>query len=248
MARNRLGEMYRDGIGVSKDENKAAQLFEQAAKSGYAPARDNLAALTGTAAPQAAQSPAPSEKALGASGFLERGVGALKANNYAEAAEWFKKAADQGLANAQFNLGVAYLFGNGVPRDYGQAAEWFRKAADQGYASAQYKLGRMYVNGDGVARDYGQAASWYRKAADQGDIDAQNNLGTMYMLGYGVSKDLQRAIEYFRLAAKGGDEMAIKNLSELGVEFDRSQQTSSQPQSNAPRIDIIFARAEMILQ
>ena len=57
----------------------------------------------------------------------------------------YKKAADQGDAEAQYNLGDAYRLGAGVPEDYEQAVYWYRKAADQGDAEAQFILGVMYV-------------------------------------------------------------------------------------------------------
>jgi TPR repeat protein len=49
---------------------------------------------------------------------------------------WYQKAADQGDAKAQSNLGTMYAFGKGVLKDYKQAVYWYQKAADQGYASA----------------------------------------------------------------------------------------------------------------
>src|SRR5271154_3169090 len=52
--------------------------------------------------------------------------------DYAQAATWFRKAADLGNPVAQVNLGNLYVEGKGMPRDYSQAAEWYRKAADQG--------------------------------------------------------------------------------------------------------------------
>ena len=61
--------------------------------------------------------------------------------DYAEAARWFRKAADQGLAEAQFNLGIMYDGGQGVAQDYAEAVRWFRKAADQSLAAAQFNLG-----------------------------------------------------------------------------------------------------------
>ena len=77
--------------------------------------------------------------------------------------QWYRKAADQGYALAQTNLGVMYAQGRGVPQDYAQAMQWYRKAADQGIAHAQYNLGVMYAQGQGVAQDYAQAVQWYRK-------------------------------------------------------------------------------------
>ena len=89
--------------------------------------------------------------------------------DYAEAVRWYRKAADQGNADAQFSLGYMYDNGQGVPQDYAEAARWYRKAADQGDADAQFNLGYMYDKGQGVPQDYAEAARWYRKAADQGE-------------------------------------------------------------------------------
>jgi uncharacterized protein len=81
--------------------------------------------------------------------------------------KWYRKAADQGSANAQFNLGKMYDDGDGVLQDYAEALKWYRKAADQGNASAQFNLGKMYDNGQGVPRDCVQAHLWLSLAASQ---------------------------------------------------------------------------------
>jgi TPR repeat protein len=88
-----------------------------------------------------------------------------------QAVMWYRKAAEQGYARAQCNLGVAYDNGRGVAQDYVQAVVWYRKAAEQGRAKAQCNLGVAYDNGRGVAQDLGQAMMWYAKAAEQGDED-----------------------------------------------------------------------------
>jgi uncharacterized protein len=67
--------------------------------------------------------------------------------NYVTAVKWYKKAADQGDAAGQNNLGWAYAGGHGVAKDYGAALEWYRKAAEQGFAPGQNHLGMMYCNG-----------------------------------------------------------------------------------------------------
>jgi TPR repeat protein len=73
--------------------------------------------------------------------------------NYAEAMKWYRKAADQGNAAAQNNLGVMYDEGQGVPQNYAEAMKWYRKAADRGFDKAQYNLGNMYKNGQGVPQN-----------------------------------------------------------------------------------------------
>ncbi|MGB2118981.1 MAG: tetratricopeptide repeat protein [Porticoccaceae bacterium] len=57
--------------------------------------------------------------------------------NDAEAVKWYKKAADQGHADAQFNLGVMYGNGEGVPESYVRAYVWLSMAKTQGYENAK---------------------------------------------------------------------------------------------------------------
>ena len=113
-----------------------------------------------------------------------------------------RASAAQGDADAQFNLGVMYAEGYGVPQDYVEAGTWYRLAADQGDADAQFNLGVMYAEGYGVPQDYVEAGTWYRLAADQGDAKAQFNLGVMYAEGYGVPQDATEAVAWYRLAAE----------------------------------------------
>ena len=83
-------------------------------------------------------------------------------------AGWVRLAADQGDAEAQFNLGIAYANGQGVLKDEAEAVRWFRLAAEQGDAMAQFNLGIMYANGQGVLKDDAEAVKWFRLAAEQG--------------------------------------------------------------------------------
>ena len=129
-----------------------------------------------------------------------------------KAVAWYRKAAEQGHAGAQYSLGQMYDNGEGVPEDDVQALEWYRKAAEQGNAGAQYDLGRMYDNGEGVPKDAVQAVAWYRKAAEQGNAGAQFNLGWMYRNGEGVPKDNVQAAEWYRKAAEQGNADAQNNL------------------------------------
>jgi hypothetical protein len=92
---------------------------------------------------------------------------------------WYQKAAEQGYAQAQNNLGVLYATGEGVERDPKQAVYWYQKAAEQGYAPAQFNLGVMYYKGNGVAFDVNRAVYWHQKAAEQGYAKAQCRLSQM---------------------------------------------------------------------
>ncbi len=118
-----------------------------------------------------------------------------------KAVEYFTKAAEQGHASAQADLGDCYFNGDGVYKDSDKAVEWYRKAAEQGNASAQADLGDCYFNGDGVYKDSDKAVEWYRKAAEQGNASGQCGLGHCYLNGYGVTKNYVKAVEWYRKAA-----------------------------------------------
>ena len=77
--------------------------------------------------------------------------------DFAEAARWYHKAAEQGFAPAQNNLGALYWMGDGVPQDRAEAVRWHRKAAEQGDPNAQYNLGTSLAYGRGVPKDLQQA-------------------------------------------------------------------------------------------
>jgi len=146
-----------------------------------------------------------------------------KANNFGAAVAQFRRAAEQGYAPAQTNLGAMYAFGQGIPKDDAQAVAWFRKAADQGNAGAQADLGQMYRDGRGVPQDERQAVVWYGKAAEQGYAPAQNSLGDMYERGRGVPQDYRQAAAWYRKAADQGSAGAQANLARL------SKLTQSRP-------------------
>src|SRR6266496_2177474 len=125
------------------------------------------------------------------------------------------KLTDQEDASAQFNLGVQYQYGRGVPKDLRAAAELYQKAADQGNAAAQNNLGALYETGQGVPKDLAKAAALYQKAADQGYAQAQNKLGQFYYKGLGVPKDLGKSLELCQKAANQGNADAQNHLGWL---------------------------------
>ena len=137
-------------------------------------------------------------------------VSAYQKQDYKTALPLFINAAQQGHADAQFNLGEVYSNGEGAPQDYAEAESWYRLAALQGHANAQFNLGVMYEDGQCVPQDYTEAEKWYRLAALQGNVDAQFNLGVMFENGQGVPQDYAQAHLWFNLAATTGDASAIE--------------------------------------
>lgn len=96
-----------------------------------------------------------------------KGMEAYWEGDYAAALQEFRPLAEQGDATAQYNLGLMYYDGEGVPQDYAEAVKWYRLAAEQGRALAQHNLGVMYDKGQGVPQDYVQAHMWFNLAASR---------------------------------------------------------------------------------
>ncbi len=152
-----------------------------------------------------------------------------KPKDFKKAVTNFRKAAEQGHAEAQFNLAIMYKNGEGVEQSYTEVVKWYRKAAEQGYAEAQNNLAIMYNNGDGVEQSYTEAVKWYRKAVEQGHVTAQFNLAIMYYDGEGVEQSYTEAVKWFRKAAKQGFANAQNSLA--GMYYDGKGVVKSQKEA-----------------
>jgi len=141
---------------------------------------------------------------------FQAGMDANNRGDYATALREWRLLAEQGDALAQYNLGMLYRKGRGVPQDDVQARQWYEKAAVQGQAKAQFSLGTLYFNGEGAPKDYRQALRWFRLAADQGEAVAQTKIAIMYDDGQGVPHDIVQAYKWYSLAATNGDKPAAE--------------------------------------
>jgi hypothetical protein len=82
-----------------------------------------------------------------------------------QAANWYRKAADQGFVIAENNLGRLYARGRGVQRNFTEAMKWFQEAAAHGDIDAMNNVGRLYGEGDGVPQDEVEALKWLYRAS-----------------------------------------------------------------------------------
>jgi len=87
-----------------------------------------------------------------------------------------QKLADQGNADAQWQMGVRYHSGENVPHDDAQAMQWFLRAAEQGNVAAQSALGAYYWAGRGVPEDLSKAYFWSAIALANGDENSKARL------------------------------------------------------------------------
>jgi TPR repeat protein len=133
--------------------------------------------------------------------------------DYQRAIEWYRKAAEQGYAMAQNQLGLFYNEGLGVEKDPRMALHWYRKAADQDHKTSMANIGNAYYEGNGVTQDYKEAARWYRKAAEFGFAPAQRLLGEMHFEGKGIPQSDAEGLKWLKKAAENGDKAAQYKLS-----------------------------------
>jgi clan AA aspartic protease (TIGR02281 family) len=111
--------------------------------------------------PAAPAAPAGSNSGLSVGELVQHGRQAASAQNYVEAMRWYRIAADQGNALAQYNIGSLYANGLGVPRDYSQAMRWYRMAADRGLVEAQCDITPLYAKLRHTQRNYAEAVLWF---------------------------------------------------------------------------------------
>ena len=143
--------------------------------------------------------------------------------DFANAARWYRKAAEQGHVQAQTNLALMYSEGQGVKQDIREAAKWFDAAARGGDATAQYSLGLLYYQGAGVKQSYDSAMQLWILAARSGNASAMNNLAIMHGMGEGVAQSNVEAYAWFDLAARLGDDNAAKNRDLTAEEMSRAE-------------------------
>ena len=175
-----------------------ALLASVAAVTGFAHDTDSVEELTRTAE----RGDAESQFDLGF--MYSSGFGDFEEDD-AAAIKWYRRAAEQGLAQAQSRLGTACAYGHSLEQDFTQAATWCRLGAQQGDAGGQLCLAMLHAGGCGVEQDDTESARWFRQAARQGDGVAQARLGDMYASGEGgVEQDSVEADKWYRRAVEPG--------------------------------------------
>ncbi len=223
----RLGEMYYLGRGVQCDHEMGLQWYRKAAEHGEANAQYKLGTILddeGEALSwlrMAASQGFPRAQVYMAILYQEGEYGlprdATESSRLFRAAEMtLRKAAEEGDADAQYELGNFYL-GDSDKKDANEALHWYRKAAEHGVPSAQYSLAEMYEDCENIEQDYQEALRWYREAAKRGNDDAKKRLGDMYRIGNGVTQDYKEAIEWYRRAAAQNNDEARIELARIYI-------------------------------
>jgi hypothetical protein len=154
------------------------------------------------AAPARATPPPPS---------VRQGVELWRASKWDAAVSMWQPFAQDGDADAMFNMGQAYKLGRGVALDKAIASDWYNRAAVKGHLPAQANLGILLFQ----ATEKAEAVRWLKAAADRGEMRAQYVLGIVHWNGDGAAKSLPLAYAYLVRAAAQGLPEATKALNEL---------------------------------
>ena len=182
-----LAACYASGKGIDKNLHEAIRLYQRAAAQGNPDAHYHLADMIERGAGHAADAGKAIKHYQTAAvhgqvqaqlrlGFLFHSTNRRDAELLAKSHHYFSKAAEQGNAEAQCQLGLLYAQGLGVTQDFEQAAEWYQRAAAKMHPKAQFNLAFLCAHGEGVEQDYIQAYMWYRLSTLYGYAQAQINL------------------------------------------------------------------------
>ena len=164
-----------------------------------------------------------------------------------KAFEWFHKAAEQGLAEAQLEVGRHFV-GTGTPEvaDSSQAIYWLRKAAKQGLVDAQYELGEYYFNLwvflENMENNFHPYLHhkdyWFRKAAEGGNVMAMERLGKFYpeeTKSFLYEFDIEERMKWNKKAANKGSAEAAFNQGQIYEYFYKDRKTAKQWYQKASR-------------
>ena len=132
--------------------------------------------------------------------LLNEGKKLLGKQEFSVAAEYLRKAAQRGSAEASYELGRLYQYGNGVKRDTEAADELLCESARSGYVPAYVLLGKIRYE----SKKYASAWKWFLKAAEKNDPTAQYYVFLFYKNGYHVAKNEKNAARYLEWALQAG--------------------------------------------
>jgi TPR repeat protein len=186
-AQVRLGQMFLDGVGVTRDGGAGLNWFLCAARKGSPEAMNMVGRC------------------------YENGWGVE--SDLATAAEWYGSSAGAGHDWGEYNYANMLFDGRGVSLDREQALAWYRRASNRGHTRAMNLLARCYEEGWGTARNPPLAGEWYRRSAEGGYFRAQYNYATVLATAGRVAE----AAEWFKKACDGATPASLAAMTEALV-------------------------------
>jgi TPR repeat protein len=205
-AQTLIGEIYSRGLGVRRDLPMAIEWYEKAAEQNVPEALFQLAMILHDGNTEIRDRPRAGH------GVAQFNFAQILANDpradpqtVARAVSYYEKAAQAGLADAQYAMAEVFRQGAaGRPADPAEARRWLGLAAAQNHDTAQIELGAMLVEGEGGERDEKAGFSWLMRAASAGNPAAQNRVAKLYRAGIGVEPDRVEASAWYLRARRAG--------------------------------------------
>ena len=183
-----LASLFGKGDQVPRDPSRAADYFRRAAILG-----DSAAAFR----------------------YAQHLAAEDKSGPEGDPLPWFRRAAEKGLADAQFEAAGLLDKRGGDEESQKEALAWYRKAAAQGHLPASLRLGIALETGRGTVPSPAEAIPWYLKAAEANDPEALYRLGNLYDRGAGTGADFGRARDYYSRAAALGHPEAARTVQKM---------------------------------
>jgi TPR repeat protein len=137
--------------------------------------------------------------------------GVIVLPNFAIAREWYEKAAESGLAEGIFYVGMCWEIGAGAVPDLVKAAEFYKRAAEMNMPDAMYRMAIAFNGGFGVERDETAAMDYLKRAAEAGHPDAAAAWGLLHLNG--DPDKSAKGLDMLKVAAEGGNVEAMKNIA-----------------------------------
>jgi len=228
-----IAGLHARGLGVSRDEELAYQLFSKAAHAGHVDAQFHVgyAELEGRGTEKNLESArrwlqgAAEQGHVPAMEYLARSYRRESTDHPdpEQAKIWYERAYAAGAIDALVALAFMYQNGEFGEPDPKHAVELFTQAAEAGSSAGQVSLGYLYMTGESLPRDYGKALELFKQAAAQGVPASFLGLGHLYEAGLGVKSDLQSAEHWYRLGAEAGLLPAQLRLAGLLLRKDDPQ-------------------------
>ncbi len=186
LAQALVGKCFEEGKGTAKSLERSIQYYQLSSKQNCTYGLEYLA--------NAYKNGLGIEKSTEKAKFYEN-----------QAISIIKASAHEGEADAQFQLGLAFLLGDGVSKSNEKAFYYYKLSAEQNLAEGQFELAECYADGIGVKKSEESAKYYYKLSSDQGFAFAQFHFGLRLLLGRGLKQSFNEAVEYFKLVLTSTD-------------------------------------------
>ena len=156
-----------------------------------------------------------------------KGYQALEDQDYKKALYYLSYDASLGDDKAQYNLGIMYKKGLGVPVNNNEAFSWFFLSANQGNILANYALGHSYLKGLGIKQNYKLALKAFKYSALREHPTSRLLIGNMYYQGQGIIVSYSRAFLWWSLAQDLNIDGTSENISMIKKKMTKGQYSLS---------------------